>query len=148
MVRNEVALSRPRPTRARQLPIRTIDIVFAVYYYVRWLILMDLHLLNPPKHRLNETTPKQIRGPFKCYVTLFFGKLDTDPPPRNANNVEPLYTFVTFFSGKFDTPPPPRSALRHTLMTPYLPSRCLCRRVSGLISRKPHPGYGCRLGPS
>ncbi len=45
------------------------------------------------------------KGPFKCYVTLFFCKLDPHPPPRNANNIE-HYTFVTFFSGKSDTPHP------------------------------------------
>ena len=33
------------------------------------------------------------KGPFKCYVTAFFWKLD---PPRNPNNVEP-YTFMIFF---------------------------------------------------
>ena len=41
--------------------------------------------------------------PFKCYVTAFFWKIDTHPPPRNANNVE-LYTFVTLFLRKVDTP--------------------------------------------
>ena len=40
-----------------------------------------------------------ILGPFKCYVTLFFWKLDPHPPPRNANNIE-HYTFVTLFSRK------------------------------------------------
>ena len=45
------------------------------------------------------------RGPFKCYVTLFFLKLDPHPPPRNANNIE-HYTFVTLFSRKSDTPHP------------------------------------------
>ena len=49
-------------------------------------------------------------GPFKCYVTLFFWKVDPHPPPRNANNIE-HYTFVTIFSRKSDTPP---SALRNT----------------------------------
>ena len=44
-------------------------------------------------------------GPFKCYVTLFFWKLDPHPPPRNANNIE-QYTFVTLFSRKGDTPHP------------------------------------------
>ena len=42
-------------------------------------------------------------GPSKCYVTLFFWKLD--PPPRNANKIE-YYTFVTLFFIKSDTPPP------------------------------------------
>ena len=56
------------------------------------------------------------KGPFKCYVTLFSGKLDPHPPPRNANNVE-YYTFVTLFFGKLDTPPPP-TALRNTWMAP------------------------------
>ena len=36
-------------------------------------------------------------GPFKCYVPLFSWKFE--PPPRNANNVEP-FTFVTLFSGE------------------------------------------------
>ena len=44
-----------------------------------------------------------LGGPFKCYVTLFFGKLDPHPPPRNANNIE-HYTFVTLFPEKL----PPR----------------------------------------
>ena len=42
-------------------------------------------------------------GPFKCYVTLFFWKLDPHPPPRNPNNIE-RYTFVTLLSRKSDTP--------------------------------------------
>ena len=46
----------------------------------------------------------QGKGPFKCYVALFFWKLDPHPPPRNANNIE-HYTFVTLFSRKSDTPP-------------------------------------------
>ena len=58
-----------------------------------------------------------FKGPFKCYVTLFSGKLDPHPPPRNANNVE-YYTFVTLFFGKLDTPPPPPTALRNTWMAP------------------------------
>ena len=46
-------------------------------------------------------------GPFKCYVTLFSGKLTpTHPPPRNANDIEP-YMLVTLFPGKFYTLPPP-----------------------------------------
>ena len=45
-------------------------------------------------------------GPFKCYVTLFSGKLDPHPPPRNANNIE-HYTVVTFFPRKSNTPPTP-----------------------------------------
>ena len=43
--------------------------------------------------------------PFKCYVTLFFCKLDPHPPPRNVNNIE-HYTFVTLFSRKSDTTHP------------------------------------------
>ena len=31
--------------------------------------------------------PLYIKGPFKCYVTLFSWKFDPHPPPRNANNV-------------------------------------------------------------
>ena len=49
--------------------------------------------------------PLAPQGPFKCYVTLFFWKLDPHPPPRNANNIE-HYTFVTLFSRKSDTPHP------------------------------------------
>ena len=45
------------------------------------------------------------KGPFKCYVILFFWKLDPDIPPRNANNIEP-YTFVTLVPVKIDTPHP------------------------------------------
>ena len=45
------------------------------------------------------------KGPFKCYVTLFFWKLDPHPPLRNANNIE-HYTFVMLFSRKSDTPHP------------------------------------------
>ena len=47
-------------------------------------------------------------GPFKCYVTLFFCKLDPHPPPRNTNNIEHYlhYTFVMLFPGKSDTPHP------------------------------------------
>ena len=56
-------------------------------------------------------------GPFKCYVTLFFCKLDSHPSPRNADNIE-HYTFVTLLSGKYDTPPPTPSALRNTRMAP------------------------------
>ena len=54
----------------------------------------------------HDVSPRSVsaKGPFKCYVTLFFGKLD--PPPRNANNIE-HYTFVTLFPRKSDTPPPP-----------------------------------------
>ena len=52
------------------------------------------------------------KGPFKCYVTLFFWKLNPHPPPRNANNIE-HYTFVTLFFQKIRHPPPP-SALRNT----------------------------------
>ena len=46
-----------------------------------------------------------VKGPFKCYVTLFFWKLDPHPPPRNANNIK-HYIFVTLFSRKSDTPYP------------------------------------------
>ena len=44
-------------------------------------------------------------GPFKCYVMLFFWKLDPHPPPRNANNIE-HYTFVMLFPEN-QTPPHP-----------------------------------------
>ena len=40
-----------------------------------------------------EVAKCTIKGPFKCYVTLFSMEFDPHPPPRNANNVEP-YTFV------------------------------------------------------
>ena len=61
-------------------------------------------------------------GPFKCYVTLFFWKLDPHPPPRNANNIE-HYTFVTLFSRKSDTPSPHLHYI--TLEWPHFPA---CRR--------------------
>ena len=35
---------------------------------------------------LHYMQTKINKGPFKCYVTLFFWKLDPHPPPRNANN--------------------------------------------------------------
>ena len=38
----------------------------------------------------------RVMGPFKCYVTLFFWKLD-HPPPRNANNIEPYGLRNAFF---------------------------------------------------
>ena len=63
------------------------------------------------------TSSQRYIWPFKCYVTLFSGKLDPRPPPRNANNVEP-YTSVTLFSQKMLTPPPPSYALRNTRMAP------------------------------
>ena len=65
---------------------------------------------------LQNRSQLRSKGPFKCYVTLFFLKLDPHQPPRNANNIE-HYTFVTLFSRKSDTPPPP-SALRNTWMAP------------------------------
>ena len=49
-----------------------------------------------------------------CYVTLFFCKLDPDPPPRNANNIEHynLHLRNAFFRKIGHPPPPP--ALRNT----------------------------------
>ena len=45
-------------------------------------------------------------GPFKCYITFFLQEIGPpDPPPRNANNIEP-YTFITDFPGKCDTQQP------------------------------------------
>ena len=60
-----------------------------------------------PKLVLFLTTDCHIhhKGPFKCYVMLFFGKSDPHPPPRNANNIE-HYTFVTLFLENL-TPPTP-----------------------------------------
>ena len=55
--------------------------------------------------------------PFKCYVTLFFWKIDTHPPPCNANNIE-QFTFVTFFLGNL-TPLLP-TGLRNACMASYL----------------------------
>ena len=43
----------------------------------------------------------------------FFWKLDTHPPPRNTNNVEPHIFRIKTFSGKSDTLQPP-TALRNT----------------------------------
>ena len=45
------------------------------------------------------------KGPFKCYVMLFICKFDTQPPPRNATNVEP-WTFVTLIWADPYTPHP------------------------------------------
>ena len=59
-----------------------------------------------------------IKGPFKCYVTLFFWKFNTHPPPRNANNVEP-YIFVMLFSGKSDTLPPHLCYITLEWLLPY-----------------------------
>ena len=59
-------------------------------------------------HNGNKFYNFLCQGPFKCYVTLFFWKLDPHPPPRNgtnANNIE-HYTFVMLFSRKSDTPYP------------------------------------------
>ena len=91
-------------------------------------------------------------GPFKCYVTLFFWKLDPHPPPRNANNIE-HYTFVTLFSRKSDTPPPHPHLRYVTLEWPlahseesditwrsaiYSLPRCV---LSFVINSSMHPSY-------
>ena len=63
-------------------------------------------------------------GPFTCklcYVKKIL-EIRHNPPPRNANNVEP-YIFVTFFSGESDTLPPP-AALR--VERPELMTKFLC----------------------
>ena len=44
---------------------------------------------------------RQHKGPFKCYIMFFSGKL-TKPPP-NANEVG-QYTFIMLFVWKFGTP--------------------------------------------
>ena len=70
--------------------------------------LFSCFLLPPFGSRQPETLLLlflALKGSFKCYVTLFFCKLDPHPSPRNANNIE-HYTFVTLFSGKSDTPHP------------------------------------------
>ena len=63
-------------------------------------------------------------GPFKCFVTLFSWKLDTHPPPRNANNIE-AYTFETLFPGKVDTPHP---HLRYVTLEWLLNGISICRQ--------------------
>ena len=68
------------------------------------LRLLSPHILPLPLSRLYFPLACHV-GPFKCYVTLFFWKLDPHPPPRNANNIEPC-TFVTLFPEKIDTPHP------------------------------------------
>ena len=68
----------------------------------------------------NEILNTKNKGPFKCYVTLFIWKLDPDPPPRNANNIE-AYTFVTLISGKSDTPHP---HLRYVILE-WPPNECI-----------------------
>ena len=84
--------------------------------------LVDAHSTNPVRHllafrlQLHGPEADRTKGPFKCYVTLLFWKLDPHPPPRNANNTE-HYTFVTLFSRNSDTLPP-LSALRNTWMAP------------------------------
>ena len=42
-------------------------------------------------------------GAIQVFRNAFFLKIGPNPPPCNANNVEP-YTFVMPFSGKFDNP--------------------------------------------
>ena len=54
---------------------------------------------------LEKVQRRATRGPCKCFVTLFFWKLDHHPPPRNADNIE-QYTFVTYFFPENQTPPP------------------------------------------
>ena len=44
------------------------------------------------------------KGPFNCYVTLFFWKLDPHPPPRNANNIEHLLHLRNAFFQKIRHP--------------------------------------------
>ena len=85
-----------------------------------------------------STTP--LRGPFKCYVTLFFCKLGPHPPPRNANNIE-HYTFVMLFPENRTPPPPtkpPPSALRNTWMAPYTTTLRirLVWSYKGMVSRE------------
>ena len=69
------------------------------------------------------------KGPFKCYVTLFFGKLDPHPPPRNANNIE-HNTFVTFFPENL-TPHPHRRYV--TLEWPLMCTTLNGKRSSKLV---------------
>ena len=73
--------------------------------------LIKVTILLIDKHRFYESllnvSQNLRKGPFKCYVKLFSGKLDPHPPPRN---VEP-YIFTMLFSGTLDPPQP--SALRN-----------------------------------
>ena len=93
-------------------------LILWVRFMVEVLGIVDPHRYPNPNNNANYNptltlivtlTPK---GSFKCYVTLFFGKLDPHPPPHNANNIE-HYTFVTLFPENLPPPPPP-SALRNT----------------------------------
>ena len=104
------------------LPAIVLSLIFLIFIALPLFSLSSLLFLYLLCHPLLFSTSKLpfmdcrynaymfCLGPFKCYVTLFFWKLD--PPPRNANNIE-HYTFVMLFSRKSDTPPPP-SALRNT----------------------------------
>ena len=47
----------------------------------------------------------ELYGAIQVFRNAFSQWIYPQPPPRNANNVEP-HTFVTFFSGIDDTPTP------------------------------------------
>ena len=73
------------------------------YAFVRSkFVILRLSVGLPARSQPIEQ-PVPNKGPFKCYVTLFFWKLDPHPPPRNDNNIE-HYT-LPFFSEN-QTPPP------------------------------------------
>ena len=55
---------------------------------------------------LLTTWPRLGMGPFNCYVTLFWTKFDTTPPPVTLCNGE-IQLLRNAFLENFDTPPPP-----------------------------------------
>ena len=90
------------------LPSIPLDIlVFLICYFWPLSFLIIVFTISP------------IEGPFKCYATLLFWKVETHPLPRNANNLE-LYTFATLFSWNV-APPFHPTALCNTWMTPNIP---------------------------
>ena len=59
-----------------------------------------------------------VLGAIQLLRNAIFLEIGPPPTPRNANNIE-HDTFVTLFFQKNQTPPPP-SALRNTWRAPYL----------------------------
>ena len=95
------------------------------------LVKYHIHCKSISKNNCHNDIP--YLGPFKCYVALFSRKLDPHPPPRNANNVE-YYTFVTLFFGKLYTPPPPPHLRYVTLEWPLLKENKFLSTTGGIIS--------------
>ena len=75
-------------------------------HVLQWRVAADDHVVEGCLScAIAAFGPCRTKGPFKCYVTLFFGKLDPHPPPHNANNIK-HYTFVTLLLENL-TPPTP-----------------------------------------